>query len=79
MSKMSWISYLCETGNKKELINEVGKELAEGFLKAHNQMRENKDNPAYNKLNEIHDEMQKNIVINDDGQIYDPTNIKGSE
>ena len=59
MSKMSWISYLCETGNKKELINEVGKELAEGFLKAHNQMRENKDNPAYNKLNEIHDEMQK--------------------
>jgi len=76
MSKMSWISYLCETGNKKELIEEVGIELAEGFLKAHNQMRENKDNPAYDKLNEIHDEMQENIVINDDGQIYDPTNIK---
>tara|TARA_R100000664_G_scaffold13144_1_gene21091 strand:- start:504 stop:707 length:204 start_codon:yes stop_codon:yes gene_type:complete len=58
---MSWISYLCETGNKKELINEVGKKLAEGFLKAHNQMRENRNNPAYNKLNEIHDEMQKEV------------------
>ena len=61
MSKMSWISYLCETGNKKELIEEVGIELAEGFLKAHNQMRENKNNPAYDKLNEIHDEMQREV------------------
>lgn len=76
MSKMAWISYLCETGNKEELIEEVGIELAEGFLEAHNKMRENRDNPAYDKLNEIHDEMQENIVINDDGQIYDPTNIK---
>ena len=65
MSKMSWISYLCETGNKKELIEEVGKELANGFLKAHNEMRENKDNPAYNKLNEIHDEMQKKVNKNE--------------
>ena len=78
MSKMSWISHLCETNNKKELIELVGEELADGFLKAHNQMRENRDNPAYEKLNEIHDEMQENIVINDDGQIYDPTNIKDS-
>tara|TARA_B100001250_G_C19790514_1_gene786266 strand:+ start:194 stop:412 length:219 start_codon:yes stop_codon:yes gene_type:complete len=58
---MGWISYLCETGNKKELIEEVGIELAEGFLKAHNQMRENKENPAYDKLNEIHDEMQREV------------------
>jgi len=78
MSKMSWISYLCETGKKKELIEEVGVELADDFLKAHNQMRDNRDNPAYDKLNEIHDKMQENIVINDDGQIYDPTNIKDS-
>tara|TARA_R100001086_G_scaffold162912_1_gene87813 strand:- start:124 stop:327 length:204 start_codon:yes stop_codon:yes gene_type:complete len=56
---MSWISYLCENGKKKELIEEVGQELAEGFLEAHNQMRKNKNNPAYEKLNEIHDEMQK--------------------
>ena len=61
MSKMSWISYLCETGNKKELIEEVGIELAEDFLKAHKQMRNNRDNPAYNKLNKIHDEMQKEV------------------
>ena len=61
MSKMSWISHLCETGNKKELIEEVGKELADGFLKAHNKMRDNRNNPAYDKLNKIHDEMQKEI------------------
>tara|TARA_R100000353_G_scaffold126625_1_gene89914 strand:+ start:1339 stop:1632 length:294 start_codon:yes stop_codon:yes gene_type:complete len=61
MSKMSWISHLCETGNRKELIEEVGIELADDFLKAHNQMRDNKDNPAYDKLNEIHDEMQKEV------------------
>ena len=61
MSKMAWISYLCETGNKEELIEEVGIELAEGFLEAHNKMRENKNNPAYDKLNQIHDEMQKEV------------------
>ena len=61
MGKMSWISHLCETGNRKELIEEVGIELADDFLKAHNQMRNNKDNPAYDKLNEIHDEMQKEV------------------
>ena len=61
MGKMSWISYLCETGNKKELEEFVGKGLAIEFLKAHNQMRDNKDNPAYDKLNDIHDEMQKEV------------------
>tara|TARA_R100001082_G_scaffold61541_2_gene34362 strand:- start:486 stop:707 length:222 start_codon:yes stop_codon:yes gene_type:complete len=69
MSKMSYISYLCESGNKKELVEEVGIELADEFLQAHNQMRDNRDNPAYDKLNEIHDrlasafpsEMQKEI------------------
>ncbi len=61
MGKMSWISYLCETGNEKELEEFVGKGLATEFLKAHNQMRDNKDNPAYDKLNNIHDEMQKEV------------------
>ena len=61
MSKMSYISYLCESGNKKELVEEVGIELANEFLQAHNQMRDNRDNTAYDKLNEIHDEMQKEI------------------
>lgn len=61
MSKMSWISYLCESGNKKQLVEEIGEELANQFLHAHNQMRENRDNPAYDKLNKIHDKMQKNF------------------
>ncbi len=61
MGKMSWISHLCETNNRKQLIEEVGIELADGFLEAHNKMRENRNNPAYHKLNEIHDEMQKEV------------------
>ena len=58
MGKMSRISYLCETDNLKELIEEVGTELAEGFLRAHKEMRAQKDNPAFTKLNDIADEMQ---------------------
>ncbi len=61
MSKMSWISYLCESGNKKQLVEEIGEELANQFLHAHNQMRKNRDNPAYDKLNKIHDKMQRNF------------------
>jgi len=59
MGKMSRISYLCETNNRKELIEELGIEIADGFLEAHKKMRENRDNPEYKELNEIHDEMQK--------------------
>ena len=61
MTKMSWISYLCESENREALIEEVGVELADEFLHAHYEMRNNRDNPAYNKLNEIHDEMQKEV------------------
>jgi len=62
MGKMSWISYLCETGNRKALVEEVGSvETANEFLEAHSIMRNNKDNPAYQKLNDIHDEMQKEV------------------
>jgi len=60
MSKMAWISYLCETDNKKELIEEVQSiEIAENFLEAHKRMRENRGNPAYQTLNDIHDRFQK--------------------
>ena len=59
MSNMSYISYLCEKNDKKALSEEIGEELANHFLHAHNQMRENKGNPAYDKLNSIHDKMQK--------------------
>jgi len=63
MSKMSYISYLCESNNKKELVEEVGVELANHFLNAHKTMRENRGNPAYDKLNKIHDEMQKKVPV----------------
>ena len=58
MSKMPYISWLCENNKKKELIEEVGIEMAEEFIEAHRKMRKNKDNPAYKKLNEIHNQMQ---------------------
>tara|TARA_R100000963_G_C4544202_1_gene39976 strand:+ start:113 stop:307 length:195 start_codon:yes stop_codon:yes gene_type:complete len=61
MGKMSYISYLCEYNKRNELIEMVGTVLADGFLEAHKTMRDNKDNPAYKKLNEIHNEMQKKI------------------
>ena len=70
MGKMSRISYLCETDNMKELIEEVGTELAHGFMLAHKKMRSKINDPAFtagyrqlrqtfSKLNEITDEMQE--------------------
>ena len=60
MSKMSYISYLCETGNEKELIEELGSSIiAKEWMIAHNNMRENKDHPAFKVLNEITDESIK--------------------
>ena len=54
MSKMGYIHHLCETNNKKELIEELGSiQMAEGFLEAHKEMRNKKYNKAFGKLNEI--------------------------
>ena len=50
MGKMSRISYLCETDNMKELIEEVGTELAQGFMLAHKEMRSKINDPAFSKL-----------------------------
>ena len=61
MSKMSWISYLCENNLKDELIEEVGVNFANGFLEAHKQMRERENEPAFKALNKIHDNMQKEV------------------
>ena len=57
MGKMSWIAYLAESGNKKELMEEVsgiasmtGKtstEVADEFIKAAKTIKENKDNNYY--------------------------------
>ena len=69
MSKMSWISHLCEKGDRKALIEELNmtdltaltgktvEEVADGFIEAHNNIRLQKNNPAFEKLNEIQDEM----------------------
>ena len=69
MGKMSYISYLCENNKKDELVEEVGflskltgktsLEVAEGFLEAHRNIRDNKNNPVFTNLNKIQDEMQK--------------------
>ena len=56
MSKMSYIHHLCETNNKKELIEELGStQMAEGFLEAHKEMRNKANTVAFGKLNEIVD------------------------
>jgi len=67
MGKMSWISYLCENDKRDELVMEVAglakgmnktaEEVADGFIEAHNNIRLQKNNPAFAKLNEITDEM----------------------
>ena len=57
MGKMGYIHYLCEAGNRKELIEEVGStKMADDFLEAHKQIRLRKDEAAFDKLNEICDE-----------------------
>ena len=59
---MGYIHYLCEQGNRKELIEELGSiRMADGFLQAHREMREQEDNKAFGKLNEIVDESLKEV------------------
>ena len=60
MGKMSYIHHLCETNNKKELIEELGStEMADGFLEAHKQMRNKKHNKAFAVMNKIVDKSIK--------------------
>ena len=60
MARMPYIAYLAEKGNLKELSEEVGStEMAQGFINAGEDMKKNKDKPAYKKLNEIHDKAVK--------------------
>jgi hypothetical protein len=60
INKMPRISHLCETGNLKELAEEVGSiEIARGFIDAHVQMRSLRNDPAFKELNKIHDKMVK--------------------
>jgi len=63
MERMSWIAKLAEEGNLKDLTEEVGSvEVAQGFIDAVTNIRDKKDNPAYNKLNEIQTEMVKDAT-----------------
>ena len=63
MSRMPYIAKLAEEGNLKELTEEVGSvEVAQGFIDAVSEIRKKKDNPAFEKLNEI----QTKMINNDD-------------
>ena len=63
MGRMSWIAKLAEEGNLKDLTEEVGSvEVAQGFIDAVTEMRKKKDNPAYDKLNEIQTEIVKDAT-----------------
>ena len=56
MGRMSYIHHLCETDNKKGLIEELGStRMAEGFLEAHKEMRNARETVTFGKLNEIVD------------------------
>ena len=58
MSRMPYIAKLSEDKNLKELTEEVGSvEVAQGFIDAVKEMRKQKDNPAFKKLNEIQTKM----------------------
>ena len=60
VSRMPWIAKLAEDENLKELTEELGDEqMAQGFIDAHKEMINKKDDPAYKKLNEIHKEMKE--------------------
>jgi hypothetical protein len=54
MGKMGYIAYLAENNMREELIAELGSErIADGFIEAANQIRENKESEAYKVLNKL--------------------------
>ena len=85
MGSMSHIAYLCEHNKRDELIEEISsfafekclktigktaEEVADGFIDAHNNMRLQKNNPAFAVLNEMADTM-----LEDEKEVYDNTHI----
>jgi hypothetical protein len=60
---MPYIAKLAEEGNLKELIEEVGnEEVAQGFIDAVQEIKLQKNNPAFDKLNEIQVDMVKDAT-----------------
>ena len=71
MGKMKIISKLCEEEDRNGLIKMLNmadltkltgktiEEVADGFIDAHKKMRDRRNDPAYIKLNEIHDRYKK--------------------
>ena len=69
MSRMSYIAYLCEKEDRDAIVDELNmpdlmtltgkspEEIADGFIAAYQNIRLQKNNPAFDKLNEIQDEM----------------------
>ena len=62
MGKMSWIAYLANRGMLKELSEEVGLELAEGFIEAAKTIEEKRNEPAYKNLSKIQKRMVKHAT-----------------
>ena len=63
MGKMSYIAYLANKGNLKELTEEVGSyEIAKGFIEAAETIEKNKDKPAYKNLSKLQKEMVKDAT-----------------
>ena len=72
-SPMQEISILCEKGDRKGLIDllnmsdiitqlmpgKTEEEIADGFIKAHQNMRLRRNQEEYEQLNKMHDLMQK--------------------
>ena len=60
---MSYIAYLADKGNLKELTEEGGSyEVAKGFIEAAEKIEENKDKPAYKNLSKLQKEMVKDAT-----------------
>ena len=54
MGKMGYIAYLAENNMRDELISEVGSSrVADGFIEAATQIRENKERESYKVLNKL--------------------------
>tara|TARA_R100001530_G_scaffold58498_1_gene42476 strand:+ start:276 stop:587 length:312 start_codon:yes stop_codon:yes gene_type:complete len=84
MSRMSYIAYLCEKEDRDAIVDELNmpdlmtltgkspEEIADGFIAAYQNIRLQKNNPAFSKLNEIQDEMLEYEKDKDDEEDLSP-------